>query len=1020
MPAQLRRRRQRSIRVLLTLIFIVPLVSLLGLWGFAASVTVSNAVQEHNFQSEDSRYGGWAQALFGALATEREQAFIYLTSGRHVPIAPYLAAQQATNKAAQALEQGLNTGLSSFVPAARTALVSFKKEIAWLASQPGLPGIRPGVAAGSISALTAFQDYNAIIDSEFQLYSELVVVNNTSLYMQAAASVQAGQSIEMASREATLLSAIVYAHGQMTKDERVLFAQTVATRQVLLNNALRQLDPSIGSGYQRVLGSAAYKSFTGLESIVVNSVGNSRPLAISPLQIAAATLPMFNGFQSAEKQNRLALSALGTSVGNQLLEEVGLAGGAGLLAVALSIFLMVRFGRRISRELTGLQRAALNLAEDRLPRVVSRLSEGEEIDIAAEAAPLTPGRIAETARVAEAFSSVQRTAVEAAVGQARLRRGVSQVFRNLAWRSQSLLHRQLSLLDAMERRQTEPETLDELFQLDHLTTRMRRHAEGLIILSGAAPGRGWREPVPIVDVLRGAIAEVEDYKRVTVLCDSPDAVVGTAVADVIHLMAELVENATTFSPASTEVTIRAERVANGFVAEIEDRGIGIGPEDLATFNERLANPPEFDLADSNQLGLFVVARLAGKHRIMVTLRRSPFGGTTAIVLMPNAIVSIRDRGDAEALEGFRRELSASGRVLAGNGQPGGGSPDNGLAIPAEQSPALAVGRLAPYLPEVDDSAPDRPADSGLILGSVAYSGALTDDAATAASATNGAFSEPASTAGGEAARAASPAPAFDWNVVGTSDSNQGGAVTEAGSVTAAAEGSETAAEPAGNGSAGPPPGLPPLPRRTAGSSWDASVAPWEGTAPLDRQPGASSWDRGSRPTARDRSPSSSAWDRNSRTSAWDRSSAASGWEGSSSTTASVRPAAPSAWDLSGAAARPEGAGNGAGAVADGNGTADGNGSADGNGTTDGTAPPWLPRRQRQASLAPQLKNDAADSVSERQGDDGFDSPSPAGSRALVESLQFALDRAAATPTDESWPVAESTEPAAAPEDAEEL
>jgi hypothetical protein len=335
------------------------------------------------------------------------------------------------------------------------------------------------------------------------------------------------------------------------------------------------------------------------------------------------------------------------------------------------------------------------------------------VAVAAEAAPPPAGRIVETARVAEAFSSVQRTAVEAAVGQARLRAGVSQVFRNLAWRSQSLLHRQLSLLDAMERRSTEPETLDELFQIDHLTTRMRRHAEGLIILSGATPGRGWREPVPFVDVLRGATAEVEDYKRVTVLCESEDAVVGSAVADVIHLLAELIENATTYSPANTEVTVRAERVANGFAVEIEDRGIGIRADELATFNDRLLNPPEFDIADSNQLGLFVVARLAAKHHIRITLRTSPYGGTTAIVLLPHSVVAVSGSAGPlpiRAADGTRELVSGvMPRAGTGGQRRFDGGPDFDVfrsELPAaraarentpEPAESVATGRLAPYM-----------------------------------------------------------------------------------------------------------------------------------------------------------------------------------------------------------------------------------------------------------------------------------------------------------------------------------
>jgi hypothetical protein len=167
---------------------------------------------------------------------------------------------------------------------------------------------------------------------------------------------------------------------------------------------------------------------------------------------------------------------------------------------------------------------------------------------------------------------------------------------------------------------------------------MRRHAESLIILSGAAPGRSWSQPVPVIDIIRGAVAEVEDYTRVRVVTAAGDAVAGSAAADMIHLLAELIENATLFSPSSTRAEVRAERVANGFVIEVDDRGLGIKPDQLAAINEQLARPPDFDLANADRLGLFVVGRLAVRHGVTVSLRPSPFGGTSAVVLLPNSIV----------------------------------------------------------------------------------------------------------------------------------------------------------------------------------------------------------------------------------------------------------------------------------------------------------------------------------------------------------------------------------------------
>ncbi|MCP9953788.1 ATP-binding protein [Actinomadura madurae] len=263
--------------------------------------------------------------------------------------------------------------------------------------------------------------------------------------------------------------------------------------------------------------------------------------------------------------------------------------------------------------------------------------------MAAEAPPLAFGT-REIDQVGEAFNAARRTAIQGAVEEATLRRNVSDVFVNLARRSQTLLHRQLKLLDSMERRIETPDDLEDLFRVDHLATRMRRHAEGLIILSGQAPGRGWRSPVAIVDVARAAASEVEDYTRVNVAPMTRAAIVGPAVADVIHLLAELIENAATFSPPHTTVQVQGQAVAHGFTLEVEDRGLSMDETRLAAANQRLATSAEFDLSDSAQLGLFVVGRLARRHGIKVTLRTSPYGGMTAIVLLPEDLV-VPDEGD---------------------------------------------------------------------------------------------------------------------------------------------------------------------------------------------------------------------------------------------------------------------------------------------------------------------------------------------------------------------------------------
>src|SRR5581483_353304 len=383
--------------------------------------------------------------------------------------------------------------------------------------------------------------------------------------------------------------------------------------------------------------------------------------------------------------------------------------------------------RGIIRRLRGLETNALELAENKLPDVVGRLRRGDDVDVAAEAPPLRVGGD-EIGRVGQAFDLVRQTAIRSAVEEARLRRGLNDVFRSLARRSQSLLHRQLTLLAQMERRASDPEALDDLFRLDHLTTRMRRHAEGLVILAGAPAGRSWSSPGRMVDVMRGAIAEVEDYARVSVATRSQAALSGSAVADVIHLLAELVENATTLSPPYTSVRVSGETVANGFAIEVEDRGLGMSEQRLAELNERLINPPEFNPSDSEQLGLFVVSQLARRHGIRVTLKASPYGGTEAVVLIPRHLV-VAEEAFRASLPGEPVAITGADAALAG--LTGGATGPNGNGFPAA---ALGTGQFhqgSAGLPsdeaaQFDQDWPfDQPTDRGTqITGGPRISGAM--------------------------------------------------------------------------------------------------------------------------------------------------------------------------------------------------------------------------------------------------------------------------------------------------------
>jgi len=624
--------RSRPIRLFLIMMLVVPLVSLVALWAFAASVTVPSAISDHNYNAGARSITTSVVPLTLGLQAEREQTYLWMAGGRKTSEAPVLAMRKVVDQAVPEARSALAPELSTFSPDARSAYNALFAQLAQLGS------IRAAVDSGAMNSTTAFEAYNNLFDAQFRFYETAIQDVGNSLTGDSIGGVDGSYALEMSSRESTLVAGALADRGQMSASARQLFTSSVANRRQLMNDALVFLAPSLRTGYLSVANSPQYQTYQALEDQISASAGGSGPIGVNAAAWQAASGAYQAAMQNAEFNNGMALAAMSASLSDRLTAEAILAGGAGLLSVIVSVILLVWFGRKVTRDLTRLDGSVRGMAQERLPRVVERLRRGDDVDVAAESPPPDTSSIREVAQIGDSFAIVQTAAVAAAVEQARMRKGVNQVFLNISMRSQSLLHRQLAMLDSMERRTSEPEALAGLFGLDHLTTRMRRHAESLIILSGATPGRGWRDPVPVVDVLRAAVAEVEDYVRVDVVSESRDLVTGSAVNDIIHLVAELVENATVFSPPNTRIEVRADRAGAGLVVEIEDRGLGLGTEDLDDINRTLASPAEFDLADSHQLGLFVVGRLAARHNIKVSLRPSVYGGITAILLLPFGVV----------------------------------------------------------------------------------------------------------------------------------------------------------------------------------------------------------------------------------------------------------------------------------------------------------------------------------------------------------------------------------------------
>ena len=541
--------------------------------------------------------------------------------------------QNKTNLAAAAMSNALNSPdtMNNATPDEKRAIATLLTEV------KGLPGLRAQVHSQIISKPRALAGYSALVSDSYSVLDQAILEQtDASLVTQGEAFVRMGRAEDLMLQESAVVSGDLAARSFPAAD-RQQFTQLVGARRALFSQTLPALQPSYRAYYIHDISPQASAALTTLENHLMSDTRVASPPPVPPQAWEAAVGGVAEGLSKAATQASNQLTTRASNNSRDTYLELVLAGGLGLLAVILSIVVSILIGSGLIRELAALRQSALELATKRLPDLVKRLAAGQDVNVSAEA-PELPATSDEIGQVRQAFAAVQQTAVEAAVGQARLRQGISDIFRNLARRSQSLLHRQLSLLDAMERRAREPEELEDLFRIDHLTTRMRRHAESLIILSGDAPARAWRRPVPFVDVLRAAVAEVEDYTRIKVTANTRAAITGPAVADVIHMVAELAENAVVFSPPNTPVLISGDVVGRGFAVEIEDRGLGLSDERRAELNDLLENPPAFDLSGSDQLGLFVASQLAKKHNIRISLRGSPYGGTTAIVLIPNTLV----------------------------------------------------------------------------------------------------------------------------------------------------------------------------------------------------------------------------------------------------------------------------------------------------------------------------------------------------------------------------------------------
>ncbi|MFJ8632919.1 nitrate- and nitrite sensing domain-containing protein [Streptomyces sp. NPDC093568] len=698
-----------------------------------------------------------ATELAAALQEERDQSAGPLAHGA-----------KATDYTVKGYRDKTDRAMDSFVEAS--------EEIDDNSSDGNLKGVRDNLVqlVGDLSDIakirnTAYEAkdnstqtveaYHRLITNLLGLSQDMAEATSNPEMIQSTRALAAFSTAkEYASIQRAVLAAALPANndtfGNLSDNDRLYADSALASqrselksfRSIYGTQAAADLLKSIEEGNPTIKASDTYasralSSDTGLQSLDKRSYRDWVDDSTTKLQ----------GMRAIETTLLEEMEQKARELRNESEREAIISGALILLVLGVSLVGAFVVARSMIRSLRRLEETATKVAQDRLPELVKQLSESDPQDVDTSVESVGVHSRDEIGQVAAAFDDVHREAVRLAAEQALLRGNVNAMFTNLSRRSQGLIQRQLSLISELESREADPDQLSSLFKLDHLATRMRRNGENLLVLAGEEPGRRWTRPVPLVDVLRAAASEVEQYERIELASVPTTEVAGRVVNDLVHLLAELLENATSFSSPQTKVKVTGHALPDGRVLiEIHDTGIGLSPEDLAAINERLASPPTVDVSVSRRMGLFVVGRLSQRHGIRIQLRPSDSGGTTALVMLP---VDVAQGGKkpaagkpgpngpgasggpaaAQAAAGAaaaRRQAQAGGGSL-GAGAPGGalgaGASGGGLlgggqgpraALPGRDGGGMPGGPGAPRGPQGGPGAPSqgRPAPAGAGYG----------------------------------------------------------------------------------------------------------------------------------------------------------------------------------------------------------------------------------------------------------------------------------------------------------------
>jgi signal transduction histidine kinase len=667
-------------------VFMLTLAMGLVFGGLRVSAAVDSAAQFSRV-SQLASLGQQVTSLMQALEDERDETC------RSLPVRNPGALQRwydATDAAA-AKVQALAASIGGSFPA------DIKAKVAVVRSAITNLGQRRDAAQGSTSALFVIADYTTPIDAIMALNGQIAQGTDDPALTN---EVQTLNSLSLEKDQVAQQRAILF--NAFTK-RAFVNAEPQALNTVVAGQAAAATafdataTPAEQDSFSRVVTGPLVRQAVDIEQYVLST--GSLDIGKGALNISAPDAPDQWYSAVSDTLDRMQTVERGVA-GNLVARAQFLQRGAersalliGILAAAILILVLLAtfaLARSLVLPLRRLREGALDVATVQLPERVRQLGETQDPATSLGVSPIDVLSVDEIGQVARAFDQVHSEAVRLAGNEALLRRSFNAMFVSLSRRSQSLIERLVRMIDSLEQNEEDPRRLSNLFAMDHLVTRMRRNSENLLLLAGHEGARKWSEPVPLTDVARAAISEIEQYNRVTLRIQPGVMVPGHAVSDVVHLLAELIENATVFSASDTQVLVAVQELGSGGVLiQVSDSGVGVSEARLAEMNRRLDDPPAIDESVSRHMGLFAVARLAERHGVRVRLRAGTPQGLTALVWLPD---SIAERGTSQYSDLPQRLASFQARRTPGqHGAAISSATDSRAAIGQPDAPAMRTG-----------------------------------------------------------------------------------------------------------------------------------------------------------------------------------------------------------------------------------------------------------------------------------------------------------------------------------------